>query len=41
MVGDISKGLEAGFFRYITKPINVVEFMEALDIALESPTANE
>lgn len=39
MVGDISKGLEAGFFRYITKPINVVEFMEALDIALESTDA--
>jgi PAS domain S-box-containing protein len=40
MVGDITKGLVAGFFRYITKPINVVEFMEVLDIALESPAAN-
>ncbi len=35
MVGDIKKGLELGFFRYITKPINVQEFMEALDQALE------
>jgi CheY-like chemotaxis protein len=31
---DIAKGLEAGFFRYLTKPINVVEFMETLDVAL-------
>ncbi|MBK7293430.1 MAG: PAS domain S-box protein [Holophagaceae bacterium] len=35
MVGDIKKGLDAGFFRYLTKPINVVEFMETLDGALE------
>jgi DNA-binding response OmpR family regulator len=26
--------LEAGFFRYLTKPIKVGEFMEALDVAL-------
>jgi signal transduction histidine kinase/AmiR/NasT family two-component response regulator len=32
---DIEKGLEAGFFRYLTKPIKVNEFMETLDIALE------
>jgi PAS domain S-box-containing protein len=31
---DIEKGLEAGFFRYLTKPIKVGEFMDALDIAL-------
>jgi PAS domain S-box-containing protein len=31
---DVEKGIEAGFFRYLTKPIKVVEFMEALDIAL-------
>jgi CheY-like chemotaxis protein len=35
MPRDIEKGLEAGFLRYLTKPINVVEFMEALDLALE------
>ena len=35
MPHDIKKGLEAGFFRYLTKPINVNEFMEALDMALE------
>ena len=35
MPHDISKGLEAGFLRYLTKPINVNEFMEALDLALE------
>ena len=32
---DIKKGLEAGFFRYLTKPIKVNEFMAALDMALE------
>jgi CheY-like chemotaxis protein len=31
---EVEKGLQAGFFRYLTKPINVVEFMEALDVAL-------
>ncbi|MDO8654457.1 MAG: PAS domain S-box protein, partial [Undibacterium sp.] len=35
MQRDIEKGIEAGFFRYLTKPINVVEFMVALDMALE------
>jgi CheY-like chemotaxis protein len=31
---DIKKGLEAGFFRYLTKPIKFDEFMETLDLAL-------
>jgi PAS domain S-box-containing protein len=31
---DIQKGLDAGFFNYITKPIMVNKFMEALDGAL-------
>jgi len=35
MPRDIKKGLEAGFFRYLTKPIKINEFMEALDVALE------
>jgi len=35
MPHDIKKGLDAGFFRYLTKPIKVTEFMEALDMALE------
>jgi CheY-like chemotaxis protein len=35
MPHDIKKGLEAGFLRYLTKPINVNEFMDALDMALE------
>jgi CheY-like chemotaxis protein len=35
MPHDIKKGLEAGFFRYLTKPIRVVEFMDTLDVALE------
>jgi signal transduction histidine kinase/ActR/RegA family two-component response regulator len=35
MPHDIKKGLEAGFFRYLTKPINVHEFMTTLNVALE------
>ncbi len=34
MPRDIEKGLAAGFFRYLTKPIKVNEFMEALDLGL-------
>src|SRR5512133_1964356 len=33
---DIEKGLEAGFFRYLTKPIKVNEFMDTLDEVLLS-----
>ncbi len=32
---DIEKGLQAGFFRYLTKPIKISEFMQTLDLALE------
>lgn len=32
---DIVKGLAAGFFKYITKPINVNEFIETLNFTLE------
>jgi CheY-like chemotaxis protein len=35
---DIAKGLEAGFFRYLTKPIKVPEFMETLEVALKVAT---
>jgi PAS domain S-box-containing protein len=35
MPHDIRKGLEAGFFRYLTKPIRVIEFMDVVDVALE------
>jgi signal transduction histidine kinase/CheY-like chemotaxis protein len=37
---DIEKGLEAGFFRYLTKPIRVNEFMDALDVALHYAAEN-
>jgi CheY-like chemotaxis protein len=33
MQRDIEKGLQAGFFRYLTKPIKVGEFMDTLDLA--------
>jgi len=34
MPRDIEKAMEAGFLRYLTKPIRVTEFMDALDAAL-------
>jgi len=34
MTSDIERGLKAGFFRYLTKPINLNEFMDALKLAL-------
>jgi CheY-like chemotaxis protein len=35
MPRDIELGIESGFFRYLTKPIKVKEFMETLEDALE------
>jgi CheY-like chemotaxis protein len=35
MPHDIRRGLDAGFFRYLTKPIKVDAFMDALDVALD------
>lgn len=35
MLYDIEKGLAAGFFRYLTKPIKINEFMDTLDVALK------
>ena len=32
---DIERGLQAGFFRYLTKPIKVNELMDTLDVALK------
>jgi PAS domain S-box-containing protein len=32
---DIKNGLEAGFFRYLTKPIKINEFLATLDVALD------
>jgi PAS domain S-box-containing protein len=37
---DIARGLEAGFFRYLTKPIKVREFMDALDVVLRFAAEN-
>ena len=34
MPHDVEKGMEAGFFNYVTKPIDVKQFMVALDAAL-------
>jgi len=36
MLRDIEVGRQLGFFRYLTKPIVVEEFMTTLDLALES-----
>ena len=35
MPRDIEKGMQAGFFHYLTKPIKVGEFMDTLDLALD------
>jgi PAS domain S-box-containing protein len=35
MPRDIKMGLDAGFFRYLTKPIKIKEFMDTLNTALE------
>jgi CheY-like chemotaxis protein len=35
MPRDIEKGLQAGFFRYLTKPIKLNEFMDTLDRVME------
>ncbi len=37
MPSDIARGMQAGFFSYITKPIQVNDFMEALNRALQFP----
>jgi len=39
MPRDIERGLETGFFRYLTKPIKVTEFMDTLDLALDCARA--
>jgi signal transduction histidine kinase/ActR/RegA family two-component response regulator len=39
---DVEKSLQAGFFNYLTKPIRVERFMDALDVALKfSSTVSE
>ena len=40
MPRDVEKGVEAGFFRYLTKPIKIPEFMLALDEGLEQAQAD-
>jgi CheY-like chemotaxis protein len=40
MPRDIAKGLQAGFFRYLVKPIKVDEFMETLKMTLEFAEKN-
>jgi PAS domain S-box-containing protein len=40
MARDIEKGLAAGFFHYLTKPIRVGEFMETLNLALKFAEAD-
>ena len=34
---DVERGLQAGFFRYLTKPLKIDLFMQALDDALKLP----
>lgn len=37
---DIEKGMKAGFFAYLTKPIDINEFMDALDRSLNHAAEN-
>ncbi len=42
MPRDIERGMEAGFCRYLTKPIKIDEFMSAMDVSLaQAKTALE
>src|ERR1039458_800114 len=34
MPSDIKRGLDAGFFNYLTKPLKIGEFLHGLDTAL-------
>jgi CheY-like chemotaxis protein len=34
MPRDVARGLAAGFYRYLTKPVRIPEFLETLDAAL-------
>ena len=40
MPGDIEKGLAVGFFRYLTKPINIHQFMATLDEVLKTTSTS-
>ena len=41
MPRDIETGLAAGFFRDLTKPIKLPEFMQTLDLALRTSRAGQ
>lgn len=40
MPRDIKRGIEAGFFRYLTKPLDVRKLLEAIDAALSMASPN-
>jgi CheY-like chemotaxis protein len=37
LLRSIEQGLEAGFYRYLTKPFKIDEFMDAVEDALRAP----
>jgi signal transduction histidine kinase/AmiR/NasT family two-component response regulator len=39
MPRDVEKGLQSGFFRYLTKPIKVAQFLDTIDLALQEARA--
>ncbi|MGZ5199495.1 MAG: ATP-binding protein [Telluria sp.] len=41
MPRDVERGLASGFFRYLTKPIDIAMFNEAIDSTLRRPRAQE
>jgi signal transduction histidine kinase/ActR/RegA family two-component response regulator len=41
MPSDVKRGLEAGFLQYLTKPIDVKEFLRTIDLFLSGGGAND
>jgi CheY-like chemotaxis protein len=41
MPRDIERGLQAGFFRYLTKPIKLNEFMDTVQLALDAAATGQ
>jgi CheY-like chemotaxis protein len=41
MPSDVKRGLEAGFLQYLTKPIDVKEFLRTIDLFLSGGAAND
>jgi PAS domain S-box-containing protein len=36
---DVTKGMAAGFFNYLTKPFKIQDFLQSIDLALQAPAS--